>query len=140
MKRALHRAILLAALLAALAAPVVGQNEREFDAFYASFKQAVAQKDEAALREMMAPRFAFIRGTNVAPDIVFQGLAADNGRQWLNLQQAVQGQPIVYRGKQGRLFRVLPCTPTDVIYNCAVVFLQDAEGRWRWKGMIMPTR
>lgn len=140
MKKALCSTVLLAAFLLALAAPASAQNERSFDDFYASFKDAVMRKDEAALRKAMAARFSFMRATNVAPDVVFQGLALDNGRQWANLQQAVEGQPVLYRGKQGRVFYVLPCTPTDVIYNCAVVFGQDAQGGWRWKGMIMPTR
>ncbi len=131
--------LLLAALLAA-PAPAAEQNEQSFEAFYASFKDAVTRKDEAALRKVMASRFSFIRATIVAPDDVFKGLAADNGRQWANLQQAVQGQPTLTREKQGRAVLVLPCTPTDVSYNCAVLFSQDAQDRWRWKGMIMPTR
>jgi hypothetical protein len=140
MKTALYSTVLLAAFLSATPTLAAGQNEHSFDDFYASFKDAVMRKDEAALRKVMAARFSFIRATNVAPDVVFQGLALDNGRQWANLQQAVQGQPVLYRGRQGRVFHVLPCTPTDVIYNCAVVFSQDAQGGWRWKGMIMPTR
>ncbi|MGH9509453.1 MAG: hypothetical protein ACRD2M_05920, partial [Terriglobales bacterium] len=107
----------------------------------AGFRAAVAQKDEASLRKVMAPDFSFIRGTNVSWDKVFQGLAADQGRQWANLQQSVQGQPVVVESRnQEPPTRVLRCTPTDVIYNCLVVFTQDRSGTWRWQGMIMPTR
>ena len=91
---------------------------------------------------MMAPDFSFIRATNVSWNTVFEGLAAEKGRQWANLQQAVQGEVIIPTpaGKDERPKRVLRCTPTDVIYNCLVMFEQDKQNTWRWTGMIMPTR
>lgn len=142
LKAVFRSGVLCAALLLAVPAPAADQqNDRAFNAFYSTFQDAVALRDEAALRKLMAPDFSFIRGTNVNWDRVFQGLAEDQGRQWANLQQAVQGQPAILQGKnQEPLTRVLRCTPTDVIYNCLVVFTQDRQARWRWQGMIMPTR
>ena len=118
-------------------------KDRSFDRFFAQFKAAVARKDEATLTNLMAPRFDFIRGLNVPPPAVFQGLAADGGRQWANLQDAVQGPPIVPPPQDSApARRVLRCTPifdSDSRHNCLVIFEQDSQQRWRWKGMIMPT-
>jgi hypothetical protein len=140
-QRILQSAVLCAAVLLTLPAPAADQNDAHFDTFYAAFKSAVAQKDEAGLRKLMAPDFNFIRGTNVSWDKVFEGLAADNGRQWANLQQAVKGEPVVVETKDPQPpTRVVRCTPTDVIYNCLVVFTQERSGNWKWQGMIMPPR
>ncbi len=46
-------------------------NTQNFSAFYARFRTAVAHKDEAALKAMMDPHFAFLRAENVPP-VVFQ--------------------------------------------------------------------
>lgn len=139
--QALRTLALCATFLLAAPAPAAGRDGAAFNRFYASFRDAVARKDEAALRKLMAPDFNFIRGTNVSWDKVFQGLAAEQGRQWANLQQSVQGQPVVVESKnQEPPTRVLRCTPTDVTYNCLVVFTQDRSGSWRWQGLIMPPR
>lgn len=142
LQRVLQSAVLCAAVLLALPATGADPAPPSFDDFFATFKQAVARKDEAALRKMMAPDFSFIRGTNVAWNVVFEGLAADNGRQWANLQQAVQGEVLIPppASKEERPKRVLRCTPTEINYNCLVVFEQDKQDRWRWTGMIMPAR
>lgn len=124
------------------AAMLTGQNaEPDFNAFFAKFKAAVAQKDTPTLTTLMMPGFNFIRAQNVSPADVFKGLDADGGLQWTNLQQAVQGQPSPYQpqGSNARA-RVLQCTPTERIYSCFVFFQQDAHHRWCWKSMIMPTR
>ena len=141
-KRILQSAVLCAVVLLALPAPAADSAPPSFDDFFSTFKEAVARKDEAALRKVMAPDFSFIRGTNVAWNKVFEGLATDNGRQWANLQQAVQGEVITPTpaSKDERPMRVLRCMPTDVIYNCLVTFEQDKQDRWRWTGMIMPVR
>ncbi len=128
-------------LLALTATSSWAQNSTQnFSAFYARFRTAVAHKDEAALKTMMDPHFAFLRAENVPPPVVFQALAADGGLQWANLQQAVRQQPAVYQGKDAAQVgtRILMCTPTQVIYNCLVVFNQDSQGRWKWKGMVQP--
>lgn len=121
---------------------LTSQNSQpDFNTFFAKFKAAVAQKDAATLTTLMAPGFDFIRGQNVSPADVFQGLDANNGLQWTNLQQAVQRQPVAYKAQgSSSPARVLQCTPTDTIYSCLVIFQQDSHHRWRWKSMIMPTR
>ena len=63
--------------------------------FFAKFKLAVAQKDAATLMTLMMPGFNFIRAQGVSPSDVFKGLEASEGLQWTNLQQSVQGQPIL---------------------------------------------
>jgi len=118
-------------------------KDRSFDRFFAQFKAAVARKDEATLTKLMAPRFDFIRGLSVPPPVVFQGLAADGGRQWANLQDAVSRPPIVPSPQDSApARRFLRCTPIfdtgEYRYNCLVIFEQDSQQRWRWKGMIMP--
>lgn len=121
---------------------LVGQNaQSDFTTFFGKFKAAVAQKDAATLTTLMAPGFNFIRAQNVSPMDVFKGLDANDGLQWTNLQQAVQGQPAPYpiQGSNAPA-RVLQCTPTQPIYSCLVIFRQDNHQRWRWKSMIMPTR
>ena len=137
----LRTAALCAAVLLALPAAAADSSEAGFHNFYSTLRGAVARRDQIALRKLMAPDFSFIRATNVAQGKVFQGLAADQGRQWANLEQAVQAEPNIFPGgNPQRSTRVVRCTPTDVIYNCLVVFTQDARGGWRWQGMIMPTR
>jgi hypothetical protein len=118
------------------------QNSRQdFDVFFAKFKLAVAHKDAATLMTLMMPGFSFIRAQHVSPADVFQGLDANEGLQWTNLQQSVQGQPMPYRLPDSDApARLLQCTPTDTIYMCLVTFQQDIHHRWRWKSMIMPTR
>jgi hypothetical protein len=114
---------------------------KDFASFFVKFKTAVEQRDDTALSALMSPSFAFIRAENVPPADVFRGLNADAGRQWQNLQQAVLGQPTDYRaGGTTIVAKVLPCTPTEQIYNCLVIFTRDSRLGWRWKGMIMPTR
>jgi len=114
---------------------------QDFDVFFAKFKIAVAQKDATRLMTLMMPGFNFIRAQDVSPADVFNGLDADGGLQWKNLQQSVQGQPIPYRLPDSNPpARVLQCTPTDTIYMCLVLFQQDIHHRWRWKSMFMPTR
>lgn len=140
-KGVLRWAVLCAVVLMAGSAQSADPADAAFNSFYADFREAVAGRNETALRKLMAPDFDFIRATNVSWDKVFQGLAADQGRQWKNLQQAVLGQPSVLQEKDlHRPTRVVRCTPTDIIYNCVVVFTEDPDGRWRWQGMIMPTR
>lgn len=119
-----------------------GQNSQpDFNAFFAKFKAAVAQKDTATLTTLMMPGFNFIRAQNVSPADVFKGLDVDGGLQWTNLRQAVQGQPSPYQLQGSNApARVLQCTPTESIYSCFVIFQQDAHHRWRWNSMIMPTR
>jgi len=131
----------LAGLLLLSAATLNGQNSQpDFNAFFAKFKAAVGQ-NTSTLTTLMMPGFNFIRAQNVSPADVFKGLDADSGLQWINLQQAVHGQPSPYQ-LQGSdaAARVLQCTPTERIYSCFVFFQQDAHHRWRWKSMIMPTR
>ena len=90
---------------------------------------------------LMMSAFNFIRAQNVSPSDVFKGLDANGGLQWTNLQQSVQGQPMLYRFPDSNTpTRVLQCTPTDSIYMCSVMFQQDMHHHWRWKSMIMPTR
>jgi len=116
-------------------------SQQDFDVFFAKFRLAVAQKDAATLMTLMMPGFDFIRAQNVSPPTVLKGLDANGGLQWTNLQQSVQGQPMLYRLPDSNTpTRVLQCTPTDTIYMCLVMFQQDIHHRWRWKSMIMPTR
>ena len=124
------------------AAMLNAQNSQpDFNAFFARFKVAVAQKDSATLTTLMMPGFSFIRAQSVTPADVFKGLDADGDLQWTNLQQAVQGQPSPYQLQGSNApARVLQCTPTERIYSCFVIFQQDAHHRWGWKSMIMPTR
>ena len=121
---------------------LTSQNSQpDFNAFFAKFKAAVAQKDTATLTTLMMPGFNLIRAQNVSPADVFKGLNADGGLQWTNLQQAVQGQPRPYQAQGSNApARVLQCTPTEPIYSCLVILQQDAHHHWRWKSMIMPTR
>jgi hypothetical protein len=121
---------------------LIGQNsQQDFTAFFAKFKSAVTQKDAATLTTLMMPSFNFIRAQNVSPSEVFNGLDANGGLQWTNLQQSVQGDPSPYQTKGTKTpTRVLQCTPTQIIYSCLVTFQQDHHHRWRWKSMIMPTR
>lgn len=132
----------LLGLLFLTPAMLISQDSQpDFNAFFAKFKAAVAQKDSATLTTLMMPGFDFIRAQNVSPADVFKGLDADGGLQWTNLRQAVQGQPSPHQSQgSNALARVLQCTPTDRIYSCFMIFQQDAHHRWRWKSMIMPTR
>ena len=135
-------AFCLLVLLVLWPAALRAQNsQQDFDVFLAKFKLAVAQKNAATLMTMMMPGFNFIRAKNVSPSDVFKGLDANGGLQWTNLQQSVQGQPMLYRFQDSNTpARVLQCTPTDTIYMCLVMFQQDIHHRWRWTSMIMPTR
>src|SRR5258708_7565808 len=137
-----RRAFCLLGLLLLWSAVLRAQKSgQDFDVFFSTFKLAVAQKNAATLTTLMMPGFNFIRAQGVSPSDVFKGLDADGGLQWTNLQQSVQGQPIPYRLPDSNApARVLQCTPTDTIYMCLVMFQQDIHHRWRWKGMIMPTR
>jgi hypothetical protein len=114
---------------------------QDFNTFLATFKTAVEKKDKETLASLMAPSFDFIRATNVPPGAVCSGLDSNGGRQWLNLQLAVQSTPVPYAGSGPyKNSRVLQCSPTDVIYNCLVIFQKDSQRRWRWRAMVMPTR
>ena len=117
-------------------------RSRTFDLFFAKFKLVAAQKDAATLTSLMMPGFSFIWAQGVfALGRVFKGLDANEGLQWTNLQQSVQGQPMPYRLPDSNSpARVLQCTPTETIYMCLVMCQQDIHHRWRWKSMIMPTR
>jgi hypothetical protein len=132
----------LVGLLLLMSEVLIGQDsQQDFTAFFAKFKSAVAQKDVATLTTLMMPSFNFIRGRNVSPSEVFEGLDANGGLQWTNLEQSVQGDPSPYEPKGANTpTRVLQCTPTQIIYSCLVTFQQDHRHRWRWKSMIMPTR
>ena len=123
-------------------AMLTAQNpQQDFEVFFAKFKLAVAQKDAATLTTLMMPDFNFIRARGVSPSDVFKGLDANGGLQWTNLQHSVQGKPSPHRVYESNTpTRVLQCTPTEIIYMCLVIFQQDTYHRWRWKGMIMPTR
>jgi len=136
-------ALLLSAILLVDPVLLAAQPEatQDFNTFFATFRTAVEQKDTATLASLMSPRFDFIRATNVAHDDVFNGLNSSDGQQWLNLQQAVQGTPVVYTGSGTyKKSRMLQCTANVVIYNCLVVFKKDSQNRWRWRAMIMPAR
>jgi hypothetical protein len=112
----------------------------KFDQFYASFKAAVAHRDKRRLQRMMASNFEFFRAADVAPTDVFRALDQNNQQQWRNLQLAIQqGAPVAqnYRDHSARL---LWCTPSQVIYNCYVVFQKDSFGCWKWKGFVMPQK
>lgn len=138
MKRSLCAICFLGVVLSSVAA----QNQSsDFDAFFAKFKQAVAAKDTATLSTMMTPSFNFLRAKSVPQAEVFKALDLNNGQQWTNLQQSVQGKPVAYHPKNSSApTKVLPCTPNETIYNCLVVFQQDSHHQWRWKSMIMPEK
>ena len=132
--------LILAAVL--LMSPVFlsGQGSDHFDAFFSNFKVAVQQKDTATLDKMMDSKFDFIRATSVPHQTVFEGLDSDNGRQWINLKQAVRGTPELYKGNGPyENSRVLRCTPIRMAFNCVIVFKLDSQNHWRWKAMVMPT-
>ena len=136
----MKRPILLLFLGCVLASPLRagadGKGGDDFNQFFAQFRSAVMQRNQKKLARMMAPKFDFIRGTGVTPAVVFDGLATDGGRQWANLQDAVRQRVEAQQGTK----RLLQCTPTDPAFSCYVVFEQDKQRRWRWQGMIMPTR
>lgn len=135
-------AFLLLGLLLLGPPMLTAQNpQQDFDVFFAKFKLAVAHKDAATLTTLMMPDFNFIRAQGVSPSDVFHGLNANGGLQWTNLKHSVQGKPSPYRFYESNApTRVLQCTPTEIIYMCLVIFQQDTYHRWRWKGMVMPTR
>jgi hypothetical protein len=135
-------AFCLLGLLLLRSAMLTAQNpQQDFERFFAKFKLAVAQKDATTLTTLMMPDFNFIRAQGVSPSDVFKGLDANGGLQWTNLLHSVQGRPTPYRVHESNTpTRVLPCTPTEIIYMCLIIFQQDTHRRWRWKGMIMPTR
>jgi hypothetical protein len=130
--------LLTAVLLAhtPLLAQAPAKPDAGFTRFLEQFRAAVEQRNEKKLTKMMAPSFDFFRATGVAPAKVFQGLAADGGRQWANLEDALLHREEADKGGK----RVLQCTPVDVASYCYVVFEQDGQRRWRWQGMIMPPR
>lgn len=127
--------LLAPALLAAQA------NSNDFDKFYSDFKDAVARKDKDALSKMMTAHFDFFQKQNVVHEEVFKQLDGEDGKQWTNLQEAVKGKPAEFADTYlGKPARALQCTPTSTAYYCYVVFIQDKEQHWRWKGMIMPDK
>jgi len=134
--------LFLAAVLLLPPALLVGQNSTsDFNTFFDMFKTAVAQKDTVTIKKLMASRFNFIHAVNVRRADVFEGLDSDNGQQWTNLQQAVQGTPVTYNGDGPyKNSRMLQCVPNQMIYECLVVFQKDSQNLWQWKAMAMPTR
>jgi len=133
---------IFASVIVVLVATLAGSQSapESFDSFYSRFKNAVAQKDEAALQKMMTPRFDFLITPNVSPSTAFNAMDDDNGQLWTNLQTAIQqGSPSsqAYGGKPSRL---LWCTPSEVIYNCYVVFQKDKSNAWRWRAFVMPQK
>jgi len=135
-------AFFLLGMLLLRPAMLTAQNpQQDFEVFFAKFKLAAGQKDTATLTTLMMPDFNFIRAQGVSPSDVFQGLDANGGLQWTNLQHSLQGKPSPYHVHETNIpTLVLQCTPTEIIYRCLVIFQQDPYHRWRWKGMIMPTR
>src|SRR5262252_1649102 len=65
------------------------QPDTGFNRFLEQFRTAVEQRDQKKLATMMSPKFDFFRATGVSPSAAFQGLAADNGKQWANLEAAL---------------------------------------------------
>ncbi len=116
----------------------------DFGAFFSAFQAAVEGKKRRELRGMMNPQFDFIRSSNVSPEAVFQGLEAENGQQWKNLQDAVHRTPVPFEGTGPYAnSRVLQCTPNARMHHavsCLVIFQPDGQNRWRWRAMIMPSR
>ena len=113
----------------------------DFNTFFDVFKTAVIQRDTVTLTKLMASSFNFIHAVNVRRADVFEGLDSDNGQQWTNLQQAVQGTPVTYNGDGPyKNSRMLQCVPNQMIYECLVVFQKDSQNLWQWKAMAMPTR
>jgi hypothetical protein len=133
--------VLAFAITAGLGAFLQQQSSgSDFSEFYANFKTAIANHDKQQLQRMMASDFEFWRATNVAPANVFRALDQNNGQQWKNLQLAVlRGTPVV-QNFGDHPARVLWCTPTQVIYNCYVVFEKDNSGRWRWRRFVTPQK
>ena len=136
------RTLFLAAVLLLPPALLAGQNSTsDFNTFFGMFKTAVTQRDTVRLTKLMASRFDFIHAVNVRRADVFEGLDSDNGQQWTNLQQGMQGTPVTYNGDGPyKNSRMLQCVPNRVIYECLVVFKKDSQNLWRWKSMEMPTR
>ncbi len=133
----------LFAVLALIAVPFSSpaQDYSDFHTFLSSFKSAVHQRNTHKLRDMMSNRFDFMQATNVTPRAVFQGLDADNGRQWENLQQAVLGSVETYEGSGPYSHsQILQCTPLQQAVSCIVVFQLNGQKHWRWRAMVMPTR
>lgn len=135
--------MLLLLLIGCCGASAIAQSSLDnFDAFYARFKVAATHQDRAALSKMMSPAFAFLRTENVSKDEVFAALASNGGQQWANLKSALaqnqKPQPYTFNSKL--LSRVLNCTPDQIIYNCLIVFQQNKNHQWQWKGMVMPPR
>lgn len=135
----MRRFSIVTVIVLLLLGPLAGQEQpQDFRSFYAGFRAAVAAKDKTALASMMASQFDYFQSQNVDAETVFQSLAADNGQQWDNLQQAVQGEPsVLAEGYQGRPARAVECRASQTYYQCLVLFQQDDENRWQWKAMVM---
>ena len=72
---------------------------------------------------------------------VFRTLDMDGGRGWLDLEDAIDhSQVFSLTSPDGRKQRALRCTPTEIVYECYVLFEKNDESQWRWKGMIMPMK
>jgi hypothetical protein len=68
------RTLFLAAVLLLPPALLAGQNSTsDFNAFFDTFKTAVAQKDTVTLKKLMASRFNFMYAVNVPRADVFEG-------------------------------------------------------------------
>lgn len=115
-------------------------SPERFDSFYSRFKQAVAQRDSAALQQMMSTSFDFLTTANVSPLTVFTSLDSNNGQLWLNLQTATQQATPVLDEYADHPAQLLWCTPTQTIYNCYVVFQKNKSSQWRWRGFVMPEK
>jgi hypothetical protein len=127
--------------LSQLAPPLQRQSaDGHFEEFYAKFKTAVTNRDEGRLQRMMDPNFEFLRAASVAPADLFRALDQNNQQQWRNLQLAIQRGVPVAQNYGDHPARLLWCTPSQVIYNCYVVFEKDGSGRWKWKGFVMPEK
>lgn len=137
-----RRGILFLALALLASWPLAAQNAPgTFAAFFYRFRAAVEQENKPALAGMMAPQFDYLHARNVSPSGVFSALDANGGRQWKNLQIAVQGRPVaVAQAGPYHNVVVLPCVSLLSIYNCFVVFQKNEQSLWQWKAMVMPEK
>jgi len=142
--RLISTLFLLAPLLltpGAMPAQQSNDDNAKFQAFFAEFQQAVAQKDHAKLEHLMMPSFDYFQAQHVAHATVFHHLDAKGGTQWINLQQSVQGNPnVVVQEYKHRPARLLQCRATSDLYHCVLAFQQDNMRQWRWKAMAMTHR
>src|ERR1700739_974153 len=128
MRTALLALVAFAMTASQPAAPLQRQSGgRHFGEVYARFKTAVANHDTGQLQQMMASNFEFLGAVKVAPADVFGALDQDSQQQWKNLQSAVQHGEPVQQNYGNHLARPLWCTPSQVIYDCYIVFEKDSS-------------